>query len=211
MSLTRKMLKAMGIEEEKIDQIIEAHSETVDAIKTERDSYKEKADEADSLRTELDKAKKLAEKSGADNDSYKVKYEAIKEELDTLKSNIEAEKTSSAKKSAYEKLLKDAGVSEKRIDAIMRVSSVDEIELDDDGKVKDADIISAKIKEEWADFITTAHNVGSKTATPPTNSNGSTMSKAEIFAKDDAGRYKLSASERQKAITENADAFNSNE
>ena len=29
MSLTRKMLKAMGIEEDKIEQIIEAHTETV--------------------------------------------------------------------------------------------------------------------------------------------------------------------------------------
>ena len=38
MSLTRKMLKAMGIEEEKIDQIIEAHSETVDSLKAVRDS-----------------------------------------------------------------------------------------------------------------------------------------------------------------------------
>ena len=43
MSLTRKMLKAMGIEEEKIDQIIEAHSETVDSLKADRDTYKEDA------------------------------------------------------------------------------------------------------------------------------------------------------------------------
>ena len=33
----------MGIEEEKIDQIIDAHSETVDALKAERDGYKEDA------------------------------------------------------------------------------------------------------------------------------------------------------------------------
>ena len=39
MALTRKMLKAMGIEEDKIEQIIEAHSETVDSLKADRDSY----------------------------------------------------------------------------------------------------------------------------------------------------------------------------
>ena len=33
MALTRKMLKAMGIEEEKIDEIIDAHTETVNALK----------------------------------------------------------------------------------------------------------------------------------------------------------------------------------
>ena len=36
MSLTRKMLKAMGIDEEKVDQIIETHAETVDALNAER-------------------------------------------------------------------------------------------------------------------------------------------------------------------------------
>ena len=44
MALTRKMLKAMGIEDEKIDQIIEAHSETVDALKEQRDQYKADAE-----------------------------------------------------------------------------------------------------------------------------------------------------------------------
>lgn len=33
MALTRKMLRAMGIKDEKADEIIEAHSETVDALK----------------------------------------------------------------------------------------------------------------------------------------------------------------------------------
>ena len=36
MAFTRKMLKAMNIEDEKIDQIIDAHSETVDALKADR-------------------------------------------------------------------------------------------------------------------------------------------------------------------------------
>lgn len=40
MPLTRKMLKAMGIEEDKIEQIIEAHADTVDALRDERDGYK---------------------------------------------------------------------------------------------------------------------------------------------------------------------------
>ena len=43
MALTRKMLKAMGIEDEKIDQIIEAHTETTDALKQQRDEAKAEA------------------------------------------------------------------------------------------------------------------------------------------------------------------------
>ena len=35
MALTRRALKAMGIDEEKIDEIIALHTETVDGLKAE--------------------------------------------------------------------------------------------------------------------------------------------------------------------------------
>ena len=57
MALTRKMLKAMGIEDEKIDQIIEEHVESIDGLKAERDRYKAGADEAEGLRKQLEEAK----------------------------------------------------------------------------------------------------------------------------------------------------------
>lgn len=44
MALTRKLLRSMGIEDEKIDQIIDAHTETVNALKDERDGLKDAAD-----------------------------------------------------------------------------------------------------------------------------------------------------------------------
>ena len=40
MALTRKFLSALGIEEAKIDEIISAHADTVNALKEQRDSYK---------------------------------------------------------------------------------------------------------------------------------------------------------------------------
>ena len=47
MALSRKFLAAMGIEADKIDEIITAHVETVDGLKKERDDLKEKADKYD--------------------------------------------------------------------------------------------------------------------------------------------------------------------
>ena len=47
------MLKAMGIEDEKVEQIIEEHVESVDALKAERDRYKAGAEEAEGLRRQL--------------------------------------------------------------------------------------------------------------------------------------------------------------
>ena len=40
MALTRKLLKGMGLTEEQVETIIDAHTETVDGIKKERDTYK---------------------------------------------------------------------------------------------------------------------------------------------------------------------------
>ena len=40
MALTRKCLSALGIEAEKIDEIISAHTETVDGLKDEIAKYK---------------------------------------------------------------------------------------------------------------------------------------------------------------------------
>ncbi len=76
MALTRKMLKAMGIEEEKVDQIIEAHTETVDALKTQAKEAEEKAKDVDKLQGRIDELEEEAK--DAKKDSWKVKYDALK-------------------------------------------------------------------------------------------------------------------------------------
>ena len=76
MALTRKMLKAMGIEDEKIEQIIEEHAETVDALKKQRDEAKEQAGEADELKKQLEDAQKRLE--DVKDDGYKAKFEQLK-------------------------------------------------------------------------------------------------------------------------------------
>lgn len=58
------MLKAMGIEDEKVEQIIEEHVESVDALKAERDRYKAGAEEAEGLRRQLEEAKAAGEGAG---------------------------------------------------------------------------------------------------------------------------------------------------
>jgi hypothetical protein len=59
------------------------------------------------------------------------------------------------------------------------------------------------VKTEWADFVETTSTQGADTATPPTNNGGTKMTKADIYKKDDKGRYVLSTEERQKALVEN--------
>lgn len=171
MSLTRKMLKAMGIEDEKIDQIIEAHGETVDALKEQRDKYKADAEKLPEVQKQLDTANAQLESAG--KDSWKVKYDALKEDFDAYKADQTAKETRSAKEKAYTELLKSAGIPEKRIDRIIKVSGdiIDSLELTKDesgsAKAKDTEKLTESIKAEWADFIPTTTEKGADTAKPP--------------------------------------------
>ena len=197
MAFTRKMLKAMGIEDEKIDQIIDAHSETVDALKADRDTYKEDAAKLAAVQKELDALKAKGD------DGYKAKYEAEKAAHDALKADIAAKETKKAKTDAYRELLKGANIDEKRIATILRAEAptIDKIELDADGKIKNAEQYTESIKSDWADFIVTQSAKGTNTATPPANGGAaSTKTKEDILKIKDAG-------ERQKAIAENPTLF----
>ena len=171
MALSRKMLKVMGIEEEKIDQIIEAHTETVDALKKQRDQYKADAEKLPDVQKELDDLKDAAEKDG--ENPYKAKYDDLQKEFDDYKADVAAKETKARKTEAYRKLLKDAKVSEKRLDSILKLSPVDEIEIDDKGDIKGAEDIKKKIAEEWSDFIVTEETQNNHNQnTPPGGSGG---------------------------------------
>lgn len=198
MALTRKFLSALGIDADKIDEIISAHTETVDALKQERDEYKATADKLPSVQKELNDLKTAAEKDG--KDPYKVKYEAIKEEFENYKNEQTAKETKAQKQAAYKALLAECGVADKRIDAVLRVSDVDSIKLDKDGKIEDAAKLKKAIADEWSDFIVTKSQQGANTATPPQNNGNTTMTKADILKIKDTR-------ERQKAIAEHIDLF----
>lgn len=198
MALTRKFLTALGLEGDKVDEIINAHSETVEALKEERDTAKREADsfkteaaKVAGLEKELSTLKEAAEKDGGN--AWKVKYDAMVEERDNLKAefdkyktDISAKETKAAKEKAYRNLLKETGVSEKRIDSVIKVTDLDKYELGEDGKIKDSDKAITSIKEEWADFITTEGTKGAETATPPagkptdTNNNGNRVAQIAL-------------------------------
>ena len=196
-SLSRKFLAGLGIDDDKVDLIIEKHSEVVTEIKTERDNFKEQAEKLPSLEKELSDLKSASD-DGKEN-SYKVKYEALKEEFDSYKSDIEAKASQTKKENAYRNLLKAVGIAEKRIDSVLKVSDLKDIEFDEEGKIKNEDQIKASIKEEWSDFISTTSSKGAETSNPPANSGKSTMTREQIRAISDPIA-------RQKAMMENPEA-----
>ena len=185
MALTRKSLKAMGLTDEQVDSIIEMHTETVDGLK----AYKADAEKLPGVQKELDDLKKQVSENK--DDGWKDKHDAVKKEFDDYKAAQTAKDTKAAKEAAYRALLKEAGVNEKRIDAVLRVTDLDKIELEN-GTVKGADTVRDAIKTEWAEFITTAGQSGAGMTNPPAgggNTVPGSKTKDEILAiKDGAAR-----------------------
>lgn len=201
MALTRKFLSAMAVDEEKIEEIINAHVETVNGLKDKLSDAEEKAKQYDELETKYNEAVNKIKALESDNtDEYKEKYEAEVKAFEKYKADVEAEETLRKKDTAYRALLKEAGISEKRYDAIMKVTDLEGIELDGDN-IKDKDKTLEAVKEEWSDFVVTQKQRGAKTDNPPTNGgSGATMTREQVRAiKDHA--------ERQKAMIENASLF----
>lgn len=192
MSLTRAFLKSIGLDEDKVTSIIEAHTETVEALKKERDGFKSKAESYDKVKSELDQLKESAKNSGD--------YDKLKKEFDDYKADVQNRETAAAKKAALTKVAKDAGLSEAGIAKAVKYSDLSNIELDDDGNVKDGKALIKSLKEEWPEYITTTSKQGANTATPPAGNGKSYKSKEEILSIKDTAT-------RQKAIAENHELF----
>ena len=192
MALTRSMLKGMGLTEEQVSAIIDAHTETVDGLKDSLKAAKADADKLKTVQKELDDLK------ANNGDDFKSKYEKEHSDFEDYKKTVANEKATAEKRSLYRELLKDCGIDAKRIDTVMRVADINAAKVKD-GKIENVEDLTKSIQSEWADFIATDTTRGASVQTPPSGS-GSKKSKSDILAIKDT-------SERQKAIAENIDLF----
>lgn len=181
MAITRRFLSALGIEADKIDEIITAHLETVNELKEARDKYKADADKLPDVQKQLDDA----QNSAKDNGDFETKYNELKTEYDQYKTTVETEKANAKKGTQYRDLLRECGIPEKRLDAVMRLINLDEVKVDKDGKIEGVEEVKKSIKADWADYIPADNNQGAKVADPPAGDNGGnrTLSRAAEVAK----------------------------
>ena len=194
MSLTRGMLKGMGLTEEQVSAIIDGHLETIDPLK-------EKAKAADELEAKLKAAQKELDALKANNgDDFKEKYEKEHADFEAYKKNVATKEAESEKRNLYRDLLKEIGVDAKRLDSVMRVTDLSKVKVKD-GKLDDVEELTKSIKSDWADFIGKKETRGADVTNPPGGA-GAKMTREEIYRKDDRGRYVHDTVERQKALAE---------
>lgn len=180
---------------EKAQQIMEGHLTITDGLKDERDTFKKQAEEAG--RQAADLQKQLDGINGGED--FKAKYEKEHEAFENFKKQAASDAQAAKVKAAYRKLLAEEGISEKRLDAILKVTDISKLKLDADGNLEKVDELKKAIADEWGDFKVTYGEKGASVETPP-KPGKATKTKEEIMAISDTA-------ERQKAIAENHEAF----
>lgn len=193
MALTRKMLIAMGIEPDKVDQIIESHSETVEGLKKQAEELREQASRVPDLEKSIEELK-----AAQPTEDWEAKYQEKAAELESFREQVAEEKAKAEKASLYKSALREVGVGEKFVDDIMRVADLTSVAVED-GKLADAENLKTELADKYSTFITQTSTQGAKVEEPPANA-GPKMTRDEIMAIKDT-------SARQQAIAENIDQF----
>lgn len=184
----------MGIEEEAIDQIIEAHTDTVDGLKDRLTKAQADASALSELQKELETAKAGLE--AVQKDGWKDKHDALKKEFEEYRSAVTAKEAKAAKEAAVRAYYKGRGITGRALEVAMRGSSaeIEAIALAEDGKIKDASALDALVAGTFSGLVSTTATMGAGTATPPAGGStggpdGPNSRAAQLYAAYHANLY----------------------
>ena len=162
MSLTRKLLKGMGLTDEQVDTIIEAHTDTVDGLKEQVKTYKADAEKLPNVQKELDDLK------AAGDGGFKEKFEKEHSDFENFKKTIQEKETKAAKESAAKAFFESKGITGNSLEIAMRGSSAEIAALDLDGeKIKDSSALDALVNGTFKSLVSTTTTKGANIPNPP--------------------------------------------
>lgn len=193
MALTRKLLKGMGLTDEQVDTIIEAHTDTVDGLKADVSKYKSDAEKLPDVQKQLDDLK------AAGDGGYKEKYEKEHSDFEAYKSGITAKESKAAKEKAVRAYFESKNITGANLDLAMRGCGEEMTALEMDGeKIKDTKSLDALIEGTYKGLVSKPSvrvDMGARL-----NDGGKPMTKDEIMNITDRA-------ERRAAIAANMDLF----
>ncbi len=158
MALTRAFLKDVLADhsnrDELIDQIIDAHMESVSGLKTEVEQAKKEAEETHSVTARIETLKSEIAALQPNGTSWEKEYKALAAEYEAAKA-ADARKTSYQDNAeAFCHLLVSHGMAYPMAKAISisSLNIISGIEMQN-GKVRNYDAISAAIRSEYRDLL----------------------------------------------------------
>lgn len=175
MALTRKLLKGMGLTDEQVDTIIEAHTDTVDGLKADVSKYKSDAEKLPGVQKELDDLK------AAGDGGYKEKYEKEHKAFEDYKADVTAKESKAAKEKAVRAYFESKNITGSNLDLAMRGCGEEMAALVMDGdKIKDTTSLDALVDGTYKALVSTEHMQGANPATPPANPPAKNYTTADI-------------------------------
>ena len=175
MALTAKMLKGLGLTDEQRESILEAHADTVNEIKAERDRLKLDAEKLEAVQKELDNLKAMGD------GGYKEKYEKEHKDFEDYKADITAKESKAAKEKAVRAYFESKNITGANLDLAMRGCGEEMAALVMDGdKIKDTTSLDALIDGAYKSLVYTEHVQGANPANPPANNPAKNYTTAEI-------------------------------
>ena len=187
MALTRKMLRELGLGEEAIEAVIDAHTQTVDALK----GYEAEARRLAQVQRELDELK------AAHGDTL-ARYEHEREAFAEYRAQAEAREDNAHRAALYRAALRTAGVKENLHEQIVEMTNLSRLGVKD-GHLADEAAVIEDIRSKYEDFIPAKTTTGTLVENPPV-SGGAAMTREQIMGIRDAAA-------RQRAIGANIGLF----
>ena len=175
MALTAKMLKGLGLTDEQRESILEAHADTVNEIKAERDRLKLDAEKLEAVQKELDNLKAMGD------GGYKEKYEKEHKDFEDYKADITAKESKAAKEKAVRAYFESKNITGANLDLAMRGCGEEMAALEMDGeKIKDTKILDALVDGTYKGLVSTTQTKGANPANPPANPPAKNYTTADI-------------------------------
>lgn len=125
MSLTRKLLKELELNDNAVERIIAAHVETVDALRQERDSALTRAMAVEATVQERDELRALAEER-------RIEAASARDELSAYRAQVEEERHQASRRSALAQALTAQGANANALPLLLDTISLAEEAWDGD-------------------------------------------------------------------------------
>ena len=166
MSLTRKLLRELNLEDAQIERVILAHMETVDALRAERDALQK---EQSALLTEV-----------AELTPHREAAARIQADFDAYRAQVDADRLATARQAALRAALLDAGANPLTVDLLSAAAPIPDDAFDGPA-LRDPAAALAPIRTRYAALFARPVDLPTARLSPPCDA-------AAPLSRDDVAR-----------------------
>lgn len=180
MSLTRRLLKELELNDYAIDRIIAAHTETVDALRTERDAAVAAANALEQAASERDALREAAA-------THQQEAERLRTEYDAYRREVDAARTAVQRQAALHDALARAGANEQAIPLLEKAITTTDDDWDG-AALRDEAAVLSPIREQYGAFFTQVQQLPTAPISPPLDGSALTFEDVRCMSAEEINR-----------------------